>query len=1635
MRRMILPLLLAFFVGEARSAESVTPREVPAKGRATALVQVDAFGRYAIFANSPQGSAIQLVDRMAGPGRVAGEAGEENGRLNLFLDRGSYRLWVDSHPLGAGAAALSVKPFAELQPIAPVIADGATVQSTLSDFQQRSWSIELDQSQFVSFEAAGGALGDLRLWRDGAWMEAMTPVVEERSAKTPIRVAQLSGWLEAGRYRLTAYGGAPLGGGDEVLTLRRGVPYSPGPAARFGVMSPFGEDRFWADRSDLFWMSVPSGGAATLSAVPWEPSNPFALGGMSARIDEKSIPPQATLRPGDSGPWLVTLRGSPGQPYALQHFQSFRETTHLQGRGSAWISTLHTGDTRDRLDATGIILSRKGNDVRVAASASLRLGEGIGLERRFNLMNTTTLFVEIAEGGDYRVESEGAVELAITDLGASAPPVFRPASNTWSLNPGFYAFALRPGLREGRPHPGIVTLRVAPPRSLGGAPPKNHPLQIGLQWPSFSFQPGFSYELRVGSLPEVESGIVQRALPIDPSVPLPLYHPLGTTLDIPILVQAEGRVAAVDPKGAPVPSSLDGGPPKPFHEVVPGQYRVHIVGMGFASSTISFTPAARAPSGVTALSSLRMGDLAGAEVVRGSSVSYQFPIAESGLYRVESEGLLDTFGTLGSRTVPTLVEDEDSGSGRNFLLHAWLREGDYRVSAQARGDSAGHLTLRARPIPLTDGGELPLGVAVRASLAPDEGLVYRFRLEEEGDYHLYSSGSDALARARLEDAEGWPLREPGAPADFVEHLLPGSYRVVLLPERGAVRRQTVVEAVAPPIPRVGRGPHPLSFGEVAEQRWREPAEGQPREDDLWSLAVTAPLEVELRVSEGMHGELRLGEREVGTLLSGDPWKGSLEPGDYTLALRNARRDNGATYQVEARADALAPGHLRRLSVPAEVPLSIGQGALVEVRSEGQADVRATLLSAEGEVVWSEDDRPDDWNFQALERLEAGRYLLRVEPVGSAAAQTTVGVRAPEEVPLVDAALPWDGEVELGAKVLLVPLAVGSEEALLTASARSSENIGLSLEREVNGRYETVATEVGRTPSLAARAEGGRWRLRLWSMDARGSAQIKVRLERPRALGEPLRLSALEVGYGGRLANAEEGTFTVSPDLAVCPSPGSACQPAANGQIAAPAGDLWLWSRVPEGALQREILTSEQALSLQVSSRAVLPVKAKGDALVAFARPVAGAAALHLGESPSSGGSGRDSASVSLRGRNPSLEVRSARVGAPLDARISLSTFALSAPLKTPYGSFEGEVPAGEARVWSFPKGARTLSLGAEQGLVVALADGQERVERSVWAADAPVYVEFFDAPTHLYVFNPTGAALRLRATLAEGTPSLKGALEWTATQAGTAVIPHAEALGALQATGAVRSLTHWDAAGELREGRSLDALTPGVLWVEHGVGPWGLQRTEAHAGGKRPARVNLPIALDLSDVTEFTVEAVQALHLRGGQRAVVEVRRGDATPEVLSFPEGISADFLVAPGEKTEVRLRGWGELPLAGPLSVSSSDPIALGEGLGPELLLNPGETRFFYVDLAAPRRLGFGVRASASAVQAYTLDAEGRRLGMGVVQLHELPAGRWYLAVSLPPEAPPARVRPVLVGLVPPPVAPPPEVVERYLRGEEDE
>jgi hypothetical protein len=269
---------------------------VPARGRQTAVVTIPAFGRYTVRVKSRHGTALQLVDRMAGPGEVAGRAGETDGRLDLLLDRGEYQIVTTVDRRASGEAQLEVRPFVERHaPRAPLLVELKPVEEELADFEQASWWLDLQEPRAVWLEAAGRSLSDLRLWRDGTWLvdaeperEVVQPVVGK-----PLLACRLAAELEPGLYLLTAYGGAPRpwasGDGGQPLHLRFGIPML-GEAGRFRTaVSAFGRDRFLSSLRTTFFRLEPRGPPAPeASLLDTRTRSP-----KKARRDQQDLPAPA----------------------------------------------------------------------------------------------------------------------------------------------------------------------------------------------------------------------------------------------------------------------------------------------------------------------------------------------------------------------------------------------------------------------------------------------------------------------------------------------------------------------------------------------------------------------------------------------------------------------------------------------------------------------------------------------------------------------------------------------------------------------------------------------------------------------------------------------------------------------------------------------------------------------------------------------------------------------------------------------------------------------------------------------------------------------------------------------------------------------------------------------------------------------------------------------------------------------------------------------------------------------------------------------------------------------------------------------------------------------------------------------
>lgn len=1408
-------------------AVRLEPAVVPAAGRQSALLEVADFGRYAIRIASSRGTTLQVVDRMSGAGEIAGEAGKVDGRVDLFLDRGEVRILTDGSKLATGEATLSVTPFRErgadaatgAAPPAVQLVEGKAVDGELADLEQLSWWLEIPKRRRVVFEAAGRNLADLRLWQNGSWLVDVAPVtsVVEPQAGRPLRLCQLTADLTPGLYRLTAYGGPEVrwsaNGVERPFHLRFGWPRDAQSLRERRTIGPLGIDRVLVPAAvDYFRLELPeppAGEASVeLAVATLDEQDPFAVSGSWMAIRKENVPPVAELTTGaGSDGWsLVTIQGAAGQPYVLQHFARTRER-ELNARATRseyWISTVHAGPAGDAIEPTAILV-RKGDGAKkseVIASETVVLSGVAGWARRFNLLDTATLFVKVEQAGTYLLQSRGtAAQFRLEPLfidaypdGWQTPPM-RSAPAEWQLDPGYYVLFLQPV------EAGIAEIELA----AKGAPamalePPRPSVQLGV----VPLSAKLGYHLYVSQQPGVEAGMVVRELPLDLAAALPLTLGPGEEVELRIRAAEQSSVRALTEAGGGLEISLDGaawagaalGAPESF--VDKGEHRLRVrstsettvlasVGL-VAASQLATAPLPELPAAT--LAALPAFPLLAAalpqalDLATGEARTFLVSAEDPALYRIESTGLLATAGALRTRTRANLLARETNGVGRNFALAAYLREGDYQLTVQPRGASAGHLGVEMRRAAIEEAGELTPGVPARAAIDPQRAVSYRLKVTEPGRYTVMAWGLRKPFPLRLEDADGWPVAAPLADGQLTVDLEAGDYRLIVLPQAVAARAVVTAARAVAPVEYAGHGPHPLALQVEASHLWLEPEEGAARLPDRWRFTLPAPTGVTVELSDEMMGEIRSlsnGEPlpDGGLVPPGRRFHNHLPAGDYELAAEASRSNNRLRYRVSVRTDDLVAGETVAVAAPAELWLSVGAAAQVELASLGQTDVRATLKTAVGERLASSDDRPGDWNFLLTERLAPGRYRLRVEPVGRPQAATSVSMRVlPERSvePVAVGAETVRALFEVADEAVVVPLARTADAEIFAVGARAGESLGLAIEERVTGpqalaeSWRELASAAGTAVRLALPlAEStGELRLRLWSLDRRPATaevtlyagEIRHRSEAELARGFELtelpgiepRLAAAQVDLAEPGCFRREGEEQEAPALLQALALGSTFERAAPTlapvgfamPLAAPldeGGSVRVQARrarVGEGEPLALLLPPGTPITCDVGDggAAVVELEAMaGEPVVGFLDG-RGTVGPSTAWGRTSGGRVRSARSA---GKGRAVELWNSGA-VPVEARLSGWLSANASSESMAWGNGRAVVGVGEARLLELPAGEKNLRLTLAPGTAVlalapAQAEAEDDAEALVWAPTAATTETLLTRSSRLLLFG------------------------------------------------------------------------------------------------------------------------------------------------------------------------------------------------------------------------------------------------------------------------------------------------------------
>jgi hypothetical protein len=1684
-------------------APTLGENTLTANGEQHTILNIPTFGRYAVTVNSDQGVGLQLVDRMTGPGPIAGKPGQKDGRLDLFLERGEYKIITHADEKGSGQLKLAAHAFTERHlDSSPALIELKPVQTRLEDFQQISYWLEIKQRRRIAIEAAGRSLADLRLWKDGDWLVDTLPahkLVTPQKGK-PLDVYQLNAQLEPGMYLVTFYGGPTQtwseDSDEQPLHIRYGIPKLSVADRRSRQVSPFGIDRWLVPKpGNYFRLELPEASDATLRVSDYRDNAPFAEGYRNASIDKTSLPPAVELSSNSNNDYqLVSIEGEAGLVYTLQHFEH-RYFYNISKEGDYWISTLHSGAGADSVDATSILTARPyRSEERLLDSRTVEISGKQGWQRRFNLLDPLTLYLHVPQGGRYQVSGSGEgveakykIEPFLTSHSYSyRSPPFEESGHVWTLDPGYYVLSIEPRLK------GILSLTIQPEGMTIPAGGANVPsVASGTRYPNVELKFNTNYKLYLNQQPGVKAGLVLRELPIDLDEGLPVNQRSGESLEIPVEVSEAGMIRALDSHGQALPLSINGSAALKSARVTAGRYTVGIKNP--SQETVSYslffepkrlatdTPLPLIPNPDSSkkphFSTLNSAKPAFLNLAQNQTATYNVEVTKPALYRLETSGLLNTSGNLRTRTELSLVRRSSNGVGRNFLIQQYLREGDYQLSIQPRGESQGRTKLSLQQTTLINNGQLTDGVTARYTLPAYRGLAYNFQIEEAGRYRLRALGPGEARNIRLEDADGWPIITPNRPADLEYDFKPGHYRIIILPKDTVSRVISLLEKLPPPAPHFeGHGPHTLPLEQNIQHLWLEPETGEKSQRDEWDFTLPAPADTHINIDNEMVGELQKltadGQPEtVAKLAASKPWKGRLEGGRYRMALHNQRKNNRVDYNLHINTDQLLPGQTREISLPGELPLSLGNAGLMEISAFAKGDVRAWLYDDKDQLIAKNDDRADDWNFLIARRLESGQYRLRVEALSRGINSTRVSLRLPQEKE--EATLKLPASRKLADEALhLFPIELPKGKTLLTVTADSIDSVGITLEANRGSGWQWAGTSIAKEARLLLPLGNTKrppqLRLRLWSVDRRG-ADIKLRVEahQPKQLGEENRtLTLTPLGKDSQLAVAaititRPGLFALNSeaDLLASGQAFQALQVTGESPLAANAGALLLAAESSRPVKVRiEPLSVQDKKPLQLTlpqqQAAYVNVTASAGPLLMLAESRSGQVGLQLLEQNQSSAS-HSNVTISDQGmvstllypKQPIAKLwNGGNPGEALETSLYAYHFSKASVAKAKDGVSDMEFPSMAAQAYDLPSGLKHVQMALPAHTAAVLSDNGQIVAQH-WSGDTALNIGLESRASRLTLLHASATPAQLRLEInrlsvdggMESEISINRLYRHNNARSGVLQLPVRLPSDGRHYTLRVRGPVHASLLqddGTVFHGEDLALKSSGILKLKHEPGlvlAW-LESSEPTAALKTTEALTLetPVTLDLRDdqpPLQLHTRQATVLHLHSDTPLITRLRHSSGTEHVQAYPHGVAADIFLPSGD-TQLSLTAITGQPLSGTLNLSTDPLTKITEGKGPERILAAGGGQLFSFTLDQSTTVGIGLQASSDLIHGTLMNAKGKVIGQGVVQMMKLAAGNYVLAAYAPAEDQPVRIRPVLIGTQPKDTAPPIEVIRGYLQ-----
>jgi len=1071
--------------------DPIISTEVSARGRREHVIRADEWGRYAVEAKSSEGVAVEVVDKLRGV--IAGCEADvgKDGRLDLFLEAGEYKVFTEGPRDAQGNVRLEVTKFAPFDSAGEggkvggknkfgYLAPFGQVSTRLVDKEARGWWIFVPRDTLVFIEAMGRRLSNIAIFRERLIAQAGIGS-PNAFINTSVSGKQLNGLtivkkLTKGKYLIMAYGGD----NDKYTVADDASPLymqwmirsiEPGKAIT-GKIGASGMNRFAATPSNgLTNIVVESPKMQTLVVK----SSGLSEAAGQGRAETLYPKPQSgccqsrTIEVEGRQLTVITLGGAPGTEFKITPANRRGRNTYEyspDADGAYQLSAYHTTTMSDNVGMSGVLVDVR--DMSIVALRADTVSPSRSLNRVFNIVSEQLMsaFVWINEAGSYTFTPWSGVgyqwrvkRFYVTTPQNYNPPKWMNGRGSVSLDKGLYEIEIMPNGDKGGAEFSFGSGNKATERHNEGLSPK---ITIG----PFDLKKDRYYRFYFNNVPSELASII-----------------------------------------------IDKYPP-PVKESVADTY-------------LTGAAADKADSASARTTELTLGVPRYVTLGKQSSADFGFKIKEPGIYRVETTGRLHTKVTLRDRFDGLSKSQSGNGVGRNALVAEFFLPGDYLAVIETQGETAGRTGVLLSKGELRKGGTLQDGVDKRAAVKANSAVVYDFKADKKARYRFESFGMSGSAGLRLEDSDGWPLISHGAEAPQTAALEKGAYKLYTLPCPYENYRVTRVDVVKEPQKFSGAGPHNITVNEPVSAVWLE--SGTPAR---FLFELSAPIEAKISLTPDFKGTLKQqGSKDFAPINVNGNYGGLLQKGKYEIAVTPVKPQNYSPYELSVMTNDLIAGIGYEIEKDQTMRVQVGERGGYEIFSQGRREVSARLYANDKktEIARSGGDLLD-WNFFISERLDSGSYYLQLtgfkpddDPLAKVfmrrVIDTTVSQITPEGTAVKKRSVP------LSWKQVIIPIVSNSGD-VLNVSANSGSQFVCELEAAdrppvTKPEGASVSRQRGKRVNMSTVIEtGAAYSLRIWSADRVDDA---VSVEVWAAKAEPLTFASARSGVTGQASEADRNT--------------------------------------------------------------------------------------------------------------------------------------------------------------------------------------------------------------------------------------------------------------------------------------------------------------------------------------------------------------------------------------------------------------------------------------------------------------------------------------------------------------------------------